>query len=77
MVTLPVDILMILFLVVVVDFIVSPPDVKAPAPTAIVKLVLFALGLSIVMRPVTANEFVPLIVTPPVFTVESVLHSAG
>jgi len=76
-VTVPVEMVIILFLVVVVAFIVNAPATREPVPTAIVKLVLLADGLNMFIRPVTVNVFVPLIVNVPEFAVVSVLQYAA
>lgn len=61
-VTVPVETEMMSLRVVVVALMVTEPAVSVPAPTAIVQVKPTA-GLGILMRLVTAREFVPLIVT--------------
>ena len=75
--TVPVEMVIILFLLVVLAFMVSEPAVRVPAPTAIVKFVLLLPGLIIFTRPVTDREFDPLMVNRPVFTVVKVLQTAA
>lgn len=77
-VTEPVEIEIMLFLVVVVADIVREPAVSEPCPTAIVQVAPFE-GLGIKTKPVTAKLFVPEIVNKLLEVVAanvSVLHAA-
>ena len=75
-VSVPVVMEIISFLVVVVALIVSEPAESEPEPMEIVKFVLLADGLAIVMRPVTVSELVPLSVKLPVLRVFRELQTA-
>ena len=77
MITVPVEIEIILFWVVVVEFMVNDPVLRVPLPTAIVKLVLVETGLAILIPPFTTRELVPLIVKLPVLIVVNELQVAA
>ena len=74
--TVPVEIVIILFLVIVVAAIVRAPALSEPAPTAIVKFVLLTVGCAILNNPEMFSELVPLIVIEPLVIVVKVAQEA-